>query len=47
MISGTIIAPAMSELFFPFFGHLVVKKLTLDKTQERHYSPYNFHKGVP
>ena len=43
MISGTIIASAMSKLFLHIFLHLVVKKLTLDKTQERHYSPHNFH----
>ncbi len=46
MVSGTIIASALSKLFSaPFFCtflHLVVKKLTLDNHWSDHYSLYNF-----
>ena len=46
VVSGTIIAFEILKLFWRLFGtffwHLMVKKLTLDKIKERHYSPNNF-----
>jgi membrane glycosyltransferase len=48
VVSGTIIASAILKLLLAPFWHLMVKKLTLDKIKERHYSPNNFNiQGVP